>query len=269
MKAVAFVSCLSFILFFSFADVCASDSLHFVRRLPLKARYFTTDPLDQIYLVLGRNTLMKCNDEGDSLFTYNEIHTGALRIVDAGNPLRIVLYYPDENKVTFLNTQLSSLAEINLNDMGFLQVNCVANSYDGGLWVYQQAAGLLVKLDAHYQEQQRISLYETGENPAWPCTMTERDRFLYFSDTVSGIRKFDLYGYPITVYPYKTHSFQLISNILLYVSKDTLHAYQPERFSEKTLALPDAASILEVRMGRKYIYILRKESLDIYTIVHS
>jgi hypothetical protein len=45
-----------------------------------------------------------------------------------------------------------------------------------------------------------------------------------------------------------------------------LYSYNTQTFNEATLKLPNQEDILQVRTERNNVYILRKESLDIYQL---
>ena len=173
----------------------AADSLHLIRSVPLEAVLLSTDPLGNAYIVKADNTLLSFNRQGDSTGMLNEVRHGKIAQVDPGNPLHILVFYPSSNTLLVLNNKLSVLYTDYLNTTGLTSVSNVAASADGNLWLFEQASGTLLKTDDQLHILQHSDLRAIDENPVCPCTLTENDRFLYLADTISGIRKFDLYGY--------------------------------------------------------------------------
>ena len=55
----------------------------------------------------------------------------------------------------------------------------------------------------------------------------------------------------------------------MYQQNPFLFSYQTQTILEKKVLLPNPASILQVRIERNKIFILRKNTLDIYDLIQS
>ena len=239
----------------------ANDSLVLVKSIPIEARLFTTDLIGNCYVVKENNFLIKYNASGDSIAQFNEVKKGKVTQIDATNPLRILLYYADFNQVIILDNMLSKKNVLKLNTIGIFNAPCIANSMDGNIWVYDQATNNLFKLDNQLALLSTINLRNFLTESIDPIYMVEQERNLFMVDSLQGIYKFDLYGFYNTTYHFKTKMVQYFNGYLVYQQTQTI--------LEKKVLLPNPASILQVRIERNKIFILRKNTLDIYDLIQS
>lgn len=244
----------------------ATDSLVLFKSLQLKARLLSTDPLGNLYVVKDNNTLLRFNHDGDSLGIFNEIKKGKISQIDASNPLRVLLFFADYNQIVVLNNMLTQKNVVRLNTAGFNNTTCIANSVDGNFWLYDLGQGILIKLDEQLNIKQNTNLRNIDQNPSNASYMIEHDRFVYLADSVEGIRKFDQFGFYINTFHLSANQFQLFNGQLIYLSLPYLNSYNTNSFSEKKMMLPSPEDILDVRLERNRLFILRHDKIDIYTM---
>mgnify|MGYP000853867271 CR=1 FL=1 len=262
MKPIFFFT----ILFFSlYSKGFASDSLVLLRRVPISARLFSTDPIGNIYVIKGNNALVKYNPQGDSIGFFNEIKKGKIAQIDASNPLRILLFYNDFGNILVLDNVLSLKSTIKLNNLGLVNVPCIANSADGSAWLLDPS-GMLLKINSKPEISFTTSLRNVLEKAIDPIYMLEYDRSLYVVDSTDGIYKFDQFGLYKTHYPFQTKELQLFNSYLVYYAAPFLISYNTLTLQENKILLPDVQNIIQARVERNLLYILRKDSLDIYSL---
>lgn len=242
----------------------AGDSLRLIRSIPVKARLLSSDPVGNLYVVKDNNILLRYNSKGDSIGIFNEIKKGHITHIDATNPLRILLFLGDYNQVIALNNMLSQRYSLSLRSTGLLNVSCVANSADGRIWLYDPVAAVLMKVDDQLKVIQTTDLRAVSQNPNYPADMTEFDRNLFIADSVQGIMQFDQFGFYRTTFPINTRSIQLFNQYLVYYSPPFLHSYHMPSFREKVMTLPEPGNILQVRVERNALSVLRNDRLDLY-----
>ena len=129
------------------AKLQAQDSLRLIRSLALDARMITMDELGNTYAVRNDNTLIRYNNLGDSTGFYRSVLNGDIGMVDATNPLRVLLYYPAFSTAVLLDRMLTQKAEIDLRRRQITAATAVALASDGNLWVYDPFKAQLLKLD--------------------------------------------------------------------------------------------------------------------------
>lgn len=244
----------------------AIDSLKLLKSIPIHGILLSTDPLGNTYVVKENNSLIRFNSKGDSTGLFNEIKKGKITQIDASNPLRVLLYYADYNQIVVMNNMMTQKNVIKLNSVGLNNIACIANSADGSIWLYDAVNGSLLKIDERLNIILNVNLRAIQENPLAPSAMFENDRSLYITDTLDGIRKFDLFGFYNTSYHFKSRDVQLIQNYFVYRVDSNLISYNIKTLNESYLHLPTSNDIKQVRIERELIYILRNETLDLYVI---
>lgn len=102
--------------------------------------FFTTDPLQQIYVVNRGNEVFerKYSQDGQVLFQYNNNRLGPLGWIDASNPFNILLYYPDYQIAKILDRTLNPSGEFQLYQLGLIAPAALALSNDNHLWVFDE-----------------------------------------------------------------------------------------------------------------------------------
>ncbi|MCC7029373.1 MAG: hypothetical protein IT257_03640 [Chitinophagaceae bacterium] len=252
-------------LVFSFAKLFAADSLVFLKKIPVTAHLFTTDPVGNLYLVKGNNSLVKYNANGDSLAFFNEIKKGKITQIDASNPLRVLVYFADYGNILILDNILSLKSTLRLSALGIINAPCMANSADGNIWVYDPA-GTLVKINTKPEISFTSSLRNVLDKAIDPVYMTEQDRFLYIVDSTEGVKKFDQFGLFKTSFPFITKEIQYFNSYLVYFSAPWLISYNTLSMNENKIRLPGEEDILKVRVERNLVYIQRRDCIDIYSL---
>src|SRR5438046_1047362 len=77
-----------------------------LQTLPFKADLLTTDNLGNFYLV--KNDVLEKYDAGGTLLkTYSNKSFGKIDLADAGNPMKLLLFYKNFSQVVFLDNTLS------------------------------------------------------------------------------------------------------------------------------------------------------------------
>jgi hypothetical protein len=233
------------------------------------ARSIATDELGNIYAIHTDNTLARYNERGDSTGFYRSALNGRLGMVDATNPLRLLLYYPSFNKVQILDRQLALMSEVDLRTVRILSPTAVATASDGNLWDYDPFTARLLKLDESGKEiQEGIDLRQQLSFVPKAAFLLERDRRLYLGDTAHGIMVFDQFATYVTTLPFiGVGSLQAFDQQLVFARGDTLHSYDMQSFSEKLLPIPAKKDgIVDVSLNQKLLAVLYLKQLIIYSL---
>jgi hypothetical protein len=245
----------------------AQDSLHIIRSIPIDARMITMDELGNTYAVRNDNTLIRYNNFGDSTGFYRSVLNGDIGMVDATNPLRVLLYYPAFSTAVLLDRMLTQKAEIDLRRKQIMSATAVALASDGNLWVYDPFKAQLLKLDERGEIirnsndlRQQISFVPN------PSFLLERDRRVYVSDTVQGILIFDQFASYVNTLPLTgIERLQAFDQQLVYRKVNNLYSYDMKLFGEKIFPLPYSQdSIIDAVIGQNTLSVLYKNRLGIY-----
>ena len=242
------------------------EDYELVRSIPFSGAVFTTDNLGNAY-VIAENQLLQFDPKGRPKANYSENNIGALRSVDASNPLKILLFYSDFAQIQILDSKLSLQSTIDLRPMGFIQPTLICNSNNEGYWIYDAQDFQLKKIDLNLQvnvESGNIT-QAIGYNVD-PNFLVEANNYVYLNDPASGILVFDLYGTYYKTIPFKHLSaFQIIADELLYANQNKLISFNLKKLEEKEILLPAHDSLVNSRIERKELFLLTSASLNFYS----
>lgn len=263
LRVIFWLLCISCPIFLS---AQRRDSLTLIKHIALKSKLFTTDPLGNVYLIKDNNALIRYNANGDSTGFFNLVKKGKVTHIDATNPLRVLLYFAEYGQIVILDNILSQKSSLRLPSLGLFNVPCIANSADGNIWVYDPGTGELIKIDEKPSVKFRTPLRNMLDTPLEPIYMVEQDRQFFMIDTLQGIKKFDQFGFYNTGYPFITRELQYINQYLIYYQTPYLHSYHIASMREELIPIPEPDKVLQVRIERHHLYILRDEGLYIYAM---
>lgn len=230
-----------------------------------KANALALDNFGNFYTV-ANNRIEKYSKEGKLLFPYEEFRFGKVGMVDATNPMKLLVYYPDYMTIVTLDRFLSPLNTYDLFSMGYQNVSAVASSADGRIWFYDNVDFKLKKIDEFgkmFRESQALNVI-LGQTPN-PNFIQERDNRIYMNDPELGILVFDLFGSYAKTIPIKgLKKFQVLQDQIVYFENNQLNAYQPLTFELKTLPLPDTTDLVHVVIEKDMIGLLKKDKVEFF-----
>lgn len=257
------------VVFFIFYMLCSFSTTEYklVHSIPFQhVSYFTTDNLGNAYVVTG-NQLLLFDKLGKPKYNYSERNLGELRLVDASNPMKVLLFYPDFGRIDLLTSTLSLQSTINLRAIGISQAMLVCTSPIEGFWVLDQQDYQLKKVGLDLQVSgQSSEILKWVSGRFQPNYLLAADDFVYLNNPETGILVFDRYGTYFKTIPITgLTSFQIKGNELLYLSKGELRAYHLKTLSDREIKLPDTAAPLETRIEQDELYLLTTDSLNFYS----
>lgn len=258
-----------------FLFVCSSvvkaqeqDSFRLVKTFVADAADFTVDYFGNVYLLLTNGQLKKISANGDSLAVFNEVRRyGQVRMIDASNPLKVLLYYRDFGTVVVLDRFLNIRQTIDLRKLGLLQVKVIAQSYDNNIWVYDELDSRLKRIaeDGHIIDQFNDfrMLFDSVPSPQF---IVDQNKLLYLYDPAKGIYIFDYFGtlksrIPLTAWT----DFTVINNIIY--GRNAMHLFS---YEQGTLHLvqyplpPSMSAATRISIKSNFLYVLRRNGLQVY-----
>ncbi len=235
----------------------------------IEATFLTSDKLQQCYLVAPDNELRKYDADGNLLFQYTNNRLGTLEWVDATDPFNLLLYYPDYYTVVTLNRTLNPTGEYQLYDLNIGQIGAIAMASDNNLWLYDENAGTLKKIDRQgnvlvESTNIRLSLAQNIQ----PKNMLANDHQVYLNVPDRGILVFDNFGTFVKEIPLTgLKEFQIMDKQLLYLSENKLHGFHLQSLLTSEIQLPfplDDDDQLAVQKG--VLFLLKQNELWIYRL---
>lgn len=103
------------------------------------------DPIGNIFFVTNNRTLNKYTNEGNLDLTFDTQLSGMIHSIDVSNPLYILIYYRDGNKIQLLDRNLAPLEELDLGQWTTNDITAAQISNDNNIWVYDNTDRKLKK----------------------------------------------------------------------------------------------------------------------------
>ena len=160
------------------------------------------DILDQVYTLTEDQYFNKWDKKGNLLFQYINNRDGKLSQIDVRNPLQILLFYADQQRIISLDRTLSPLKEwqINPEDWGFISSAAVGKNDQ--IWLFDQFNYQLGSIDRDRKsERQKTDLIFCCLQPPVINFMALNENYLFLFDQKQGIIQCDLLGQFIKFIP--------------------------------------------------------------------
>ncbi len=246
-----------------------SDNQKSLYTIPIATKSFSIDKLNQLYLVTNRNEVIKFDSKGKEVFRYNNNFLDNLKLVDATNPFNILLYYPDYFSAITLDRTMNQNGEFDLSNLNLFQTKAVGSSNDKNLWLYDEVAFKLKKINRSgmvLRESVDISL-QINYSPK-PIFLVERENMVYVNDPDYGILVFNNFGEYESLLELKDIEKFQVNNSRLFFKKGTkFFAYHLQSFIQKEILLPaKLESSDDILIGKNRIFVRKTNQVEVYEI---
>ena len=261
------------LLFFSFTAIGfsqADTSLKLVQTIKGGYSDFTVDNLGNIFLLDSNNQLKKLASNGDSIAIFNDVRKyGKVYSIDAGNPLKILLYYRDFGIIVVLDRLLNVRTTIDLRKQNIFQAKAICQSYDNAVWVYDEGEAKLKRIadDGSIIDQTGDFRLQLDEAPS-PTFIEDHDRLVYLYDSSRGLLVFDYFGTLKNKLAFTGwQDFQLAGKYIVGRKGVLLERYQLSTLLIEEKTLPGILKNTDkIRIATDHLYCLRNGRLYIYSL---
>lgn len=225
----------------------AQDTCIFLFSIPQNARFATADHLANTYLLQGFE-LEKYDTIGRLVTRYTNNRLGAPTLLDATNPMKLLLWYADFQTAVFLDRNLTELGSLNLTLLGLPAVRVVATAADGNLWVYDEASAQLLKLNSAGErllESQPLSLEFTRRfSPT--CVRDDGGQAVLLSDPAQGLAVFNPFGQleKVLIINGMTH-FEVENGVLYFLEDSGIRVENWRGLSSRSIPFPSPGQMGE------------------------
>lgn len=241
----------------------ANAQLKQVAKIDTIAKAIYADNLDNVYLLSGRDELLKYDAKGVLRWRYSNNRFGKLYSVDVSDPLRVVLFYADFQQIVVLNNNLNEITSYSFAKNGNLLVSAVASGNNNSLWIFDRASNVLVKLSSNFTEDIRsANLFQLFDEVVDAKKLAASDQYVFLQRRNNGILQFDRFGGYVRELPIDSLTdFNITSNVIAYVKDHTLVKYHPVSFEQSKQQLPVSGPIRQVAVGNKLIAVLTEKAV--------
>jgi len=225
-----------------------------------------TDPVENYY-ISNQISVWKTSSQNNLNFAYSLKRSGRITSVDAGDPMKILVFYKDLSLITFLDNFLAEESSFQLMDYNLDQAEVVCKALNNGIWVYDIKQDKLVKINAVTSkiEIEILNIQRIIGEAFDPDQMLERINGLYLNDPQKGIYVFDNYGAFVRKIPEPNISkFNVIDDMLTFRRNNDIFSLNKETL--ELFKIYSDSTMTDFSITEKKLYILNADSLHIYKL---
>jgi hypothetical protein len=242
------------------------DKLNLLKTIDLKSQVITADKLGNLYAVANEE-IFKFDAQGVLLQKNSLKSFGNLFSIDVSNPMKILAFYKDYNKILFLDNMLApSGGSIDLSAIGFDQVTLACSSHDNGMWVFNSLNFEIVRMEPSLKiSHQSGNIAQLTGYAIKPTALFETNNKVYLCDTIAGVLVFDVFGTYIKTIPIKSIvDLQVENNILYFIDKKGFGSFSMDLLQQNEMVLPQN-DIKQIRLQKNRVFMRLPDKIDIYT----
>lgn len=232
------------------------------------ATIINIDETGHIYLVEEKRTIKKYTNTLEKVLEFRATKNGEIKILDVNNPMEIIFYQPNFNRMTILDRLLSQKFELDFNQYNHQNISCIAQSSDGQYWMYDVLNAQLIKINKQYLETSRSNdLRLSRINDFEPSQLEEYDEGVLAFEKGNGYVLFDRYANVLK----SNFDINQLVNIHLY-NHHWIEIYPKEviikNFQEDKIVMnfKNENSIIDARVYNSYFIVLDAKELKIYSL---
>jgi len=251
-----------------FVQAQQPDTLRFQRAIPALAAFVTSDNLSNTYLVSPENAIVKYDTLGRKVAVFTNKRLGQAAFIDASNPLKILVWYPDFQTVLWLDRTLTEMGRLSFSKLGYYSVRCVAMAFDGNIWAFDDAISKAVKLGLDgsvLQESPPLNIYFPKRFSA--TRIRDSGQYVCLSDPIAGLCTLDQYANLQDVHStMRIQDFEMEGSWMFYLDKDILYLQNMGHLLQLKLPLPKgvAEKGAATWLGKQCIYWQNGAQLEQY-----
>ncbi len=238
-------------------------------RLQQNYNCLVLDELNNIY-VWNNENLKKITAGNGQNYVYNNIALGVISRIDAGNPLKILVFHADFNAVvTVDNTLTPNGSTIDLTDYNLENTSLICRSYNNGMWCYDPVLFKLIRFDNAMQitneveyVQNIISDYDSI------FFMTEKNEQLYLQSPKK-IFVFDKFGSYLKSIPVASkYKAAIFEKGVFYVKNNRLYYYSFSDIDAYPLEVNVPDNLIDFDITDNKVYWLMQHQIEIERLLN-
>ncbi|MEA3318131.1 MAG: hypothetical protein U9R54_09255 [Bacteroidota bacterium] len=257
------------ILIFSSLTFSLYGTNDIVLKIKFNGDFYTTDNLNNIYLVNGTN-IDKQNFITGKKYHYNNAFFGNIAFLDVSDPFRILAFYKDFNQVVILDNTLSPIGNpVLLDDIDVYDCKAICTSKNGGFWIFDNNKFQLLYFDNNLQQKHKSisisNLFNSKKIENDMFFMKENNNNVYISIPAVGILNFDKYGALIKIYPIlNINILNILNNQIMYCKNNKIFTYDLENYNTNIKELAINSKIKNCKIEQNFYFLQTENTIIIY-----
>jgi hypothetical protein len=239
------------ILTFTRAEARQPDTVCY-RQLSVKQLFICR--LNNIY-VLNQTGIFQFNDRCMLTASFTQRITGDITSIDVSNPLKILAFAREEQKIYLLDNQLHVQSVIALSDLGILQAAAICNSRHDGFRVLDLPNQQLVRFDYLLNRTHQTELNLLPGMTADPEWMAENENNIVIKNRHGAFLILDRYGNYLRSWDENNLSgVYLTETTLVYSQNNKIISQRPDNLFTRTESIIPAGFLGAIPLGDRWCY---------------
>lgn len=246
----------------------AADSLLY--SVDVSATFFTSDHLQNLYYINTKNEVIKYEFSTGIEYTYSDKRLGKPTYIDASNPMKVLVFFPDFYTVAILDNTCSAISILNLSlttdRNSYLPFVVCSEGQDNFIWMYDQLSRKLVKMDERGNKILESEPFDAlFAEQVLPSQLLFYNQTLYLVDKNFRILMFDLYAtFYNEIRTQTTGYIQVVNNTFAFLQDNKLQIIDNTLLSRKNYDLP-LPDVLQVRIHPNTLFVRTATQIAVYT----
>jgi hypothetical protein len=256
---------LTFCLLFSVLNT-QGQTYSLAKKMSISSQLFTTDKLQQIYLINAENEIIKLTCDSVQIGKYSNKKLGKIESIDATNPFNVLVYYKDFQTLVMLNRSMVETGVYSLADLNVVQAGPVAVGEDNSIWLYDLGTSKLQKFVTEGNAIRATSTNIIQFKGAKPNKILVQEGSVYMNAPDNGIFVFDLFGKLSRKFELKgLTDFQIVDKHIIYRQAGEFFRYHLLSFATVAMKLPDGVAIdANIRVERGKLFVRANKELKVF-----
>lgn len=242
----------------------ASDSV--VCKVNVITTFFTVDALYNLYFINNENEIIKTDFNNSSNFSYSNKNLGRPSLIDASNPMKVLVFYPDQQTIILLDNQLAELSALtlkgNITAQNYQPSSICKHSGTDHIWMYDELSRKLIRLD---EGGNVLAMSEAFDqlfdfSPEITALFSVNDK-VYADTKEEGILIFDAYASYVQTIPLNIEVNQVNDKYIFGLAAQKIEIFNLNS-GESTISLTTSLADQVMMMG-KQLYIRNNEGISI------
>jgi len=226
---------------------------------------FYIDHHKHYYTLDINGTIKKYNSSYQFLSQQNLKIDRDLSYMYVANPMNLLTFYRDQQKIRVYDNFLNVLNLIDLNALALPEIEHIALSFDNQIWAIDGFNKNLYKISLKGKlkyQLENLSNYNIFYDQLYWIKTNEQQIVL---STDQGLYFLDQFGQFIKKIPLTQMVHDIHGQRLIFSENNTYFLYNTKNFSQQALSLPYKEGQKLIMMNNQ-VFILRKNGVDLYDI---
>ncbi len=242
------------IILFLFGFIISDKPVEIEHIIYEHSDHIYTDKFDNLYITI-QNKLLKYNTNGKLINSYSNKSGEYISRLDIKNPFKLILIFEQQNKLLFLDNNLSEISnELYLDEFEIFGEFSIISAAIGGYWIFDKVNSQLIKLAPDFKPEYRKDLFF---DEIINKLIAEDHNHLYFKSETDKVLDFNIGTGNIEYLPFQfSGRFKVSNKKLQYFHKESkmIITYNLSGLDLSKIQLPDTIDIIEAESGNSKIF---------------